>query len=361
MEPLLSDTIIIRNISSAIATISLLLNVAILCYHTFRTLPCITKIKIARVQYLSLFCLVMTVLFNLDVCFTSFGIHPSSLSCAWVIKLAVASYLFQKIALYGLLLERLFCVFEHSALKFQKYQVYPSRCIVVTTLLFILIIVFIFVDGITHHENYCVANYPFWINGLGAIIDIAFLIVISIMFARRLILLNVCLPTRNPELSTTSSMRSMSDLHNNNSNRTENILNGRMWKLLKKSTGLTFIALVTTELSLLLSGVLGIQTIWTSLDSVVNCLCIILMFQKNHKIYKALLFDKFIERCISIKCLACYSCAYCCQVKMLDQIQLTKSASEQSQQTNTVAENRHQEPTSPTNVVASSPTQVVVE
>eukprot|EP01084_Bolivina_argentea_P311729 539616_1 len=206
MEPLLSDTIIIRNISSAIATISLLLNVAILCYHTFRTLPCITKIKIARVQYLSLFCLVMTVLFNLDVCFTSFGIHPSSLSCAWVIKLVVASYLFQKIALYGLLLERLFCVFEESALCFYSYQVYSSRCIVLVTLLSILIIVFTFVDGITHHENYCIAHYPLWINGIGAIVDITFLIIISIMFARRLILLNLLLPT--PELSSSSSSMS---------------------------------------------------------------------------------------------------------------------------------------------------------
>eukprot|EP01084_Bolivina_argentea_P166116 288486_1 len=162
------------------------------------------------------------------------------------------------------------------------------------------------------------------------------------MFARRLILLNLLLPT--PELSSSSS--SMSNLDNvNNSNTTENILNGRMLNLLKKSTGLTFIALFTTELSLLLSGVLGIQIIWTTLDSSVNCLCIILMFQMHRKIYKMLLFDKCIGNCVSIKCLVCYSCAYCCQVKMSQQIQLTTSVNKQKN-----AENKHDEISSPSTV-----------
>ena len=61
--------------------------------------------------------------------------------------------------------------------------------------------------------------------------------------------------------------------------------NNLTWKILGKSTLLTFIALASSEICLVLAGVLELEALWTSIDSVVNCWCVMLIFAIHKKIY----------------------------------------------------------------------------
>merc|ERR1711902_160910 len=112
---------------------------------------------------------------------------------------------------------------------------------------------------------------------------------ISILFSRRLLFLNLYVKS--------------------NENVSKDDI---LWGILVKSTMLTFIALITTETSLILMMVLGVSTIWISIDCMVNCWCIMLMFAVHKPLYFKMCGR--LEPLISNKCLLCYSCHCCCKI-----------------------------------------------
>merc|ERR1719150_1635367 len=77
-------------------------------------------------------------------------------------------------------------------------------------------------------------------------------------------------------------------------------------KLARKSTILSLVALITSEMTLICIALTKIPQIWLPLDGAINSWCIMLIFYQHAAIY-----DKMCCGCnktVSIKCLACYSC-----------------------------------------------------
>ena len=70
----------------------------------------------------------------------------------------------------------------------------------------------------------------------------------------------------------------------------------------------TILALFTTNTALIFNIFIGIGTGWISLDSFINCLCVILMFQVHSKQYIKIC--GCLDRNINNKCLLCCSCNY---------------------------------------------------
>ena len=85
------------------------------------------------------------------------------------------------------------------------------------------------------------------------------------------------------------------------------------WQILGKSTLLTFIALVSSEICLLLAGILEVEALWTSIDTMVNCWCVMLIFAAHRDLYK-LGCEKLQHKIITIRCISCCSCNCCCAI-----------------------------------------------
>ena len=85
------------------------------------------------------------------------------------------------------------------------------------------------------------------------------------------------------------------------------------WTILGKSTLLTFIALTTSEICLVLAGVLELEALWTSIDSMVNCWCVMLIFAIHRKIYR-IGCERLQNKIITSQCISCCSCNCCCPI-----------------------------------------------
>merc|ERR1719334_395635 len=62
----------------------------------------------------------------------------------------------------------------------------------------------------------------------------------------------------------------------------------KIYNVLKRNSILTVAALLTTNISIVMAVVIGVSTAWTSVDSVVNCVCVMLMFTVHEKAYKGI-------------------------------------------------------------------------
>merc|ERR1712110_594607 len=89
-------------------------------------------------------------------------------------------------------------------------------------------------------QRFCFSKYPPFVLGIVSLGDLIISLAISILLCRALLI------TKNECL------------------------------LLKKFVLLSVIAVVTTQLSLIVTVVLSFGTLWTSLDSVINAWCILL-------------------------------------------------------------------------------------
>ena len=92
----------------------------------------------------------------------------------------------------------------------------------------------------------------------------------------------------------------------------EAIMNDKLaWDALNKFTLLTVSSIFTTLFSLLLSAIFEIPSLWISLDTMVNCWCLLLIFGPHKKLY-VFLCGNIQKVTISVKCLSYYSRHCCC-------------------------------------------------
>ena len=332
---------------SQIAVITALTqNFILLFYHSF-IIFCKSKTSKSTVHYLSILTLLFLVIFLIGLFLTVFTLYPISIfTCKWIIILPMILWGFMKFSLYFLFVERLFRVFANSDFRFRSFEIAMARTLLISWWIILQTLVIIIVDGKLSdiRDNYCVTVSPLWLNGLVALSDFIICTIISILFSRRLLLLILNIDHQQPSIPTDPSMTSSStptptksptnsprsprsirtlSLENaeNNAkatkNATQRILRNAL-KILRKSTLLTFIALITTELSLILSGAFGATPIWVGFDCMVNGWCIILMFVFHSKLYKGLCCC--FEKCITVRCLECCSCYYCFDIAAKDEV-----------------------------------------
>merc|ERR1719461_555845 len=84
----------------------------------------------------------------------------------------------------------------------------------------------------------------------------------------------------------------------------------KIYGVLKRNSILTVVALLTTNISIVMAVVIGVSTAWTSVDSVLNCVCVMLMFTVHEKAYKGIC--GYLERHVNDRCLMCCACTCCC-------------------------------------------------
>ena len=143
--------------------------------------------------------------------------------------------------------------------------------------------------------------------------DLSLSIIISVLFTRRLLLLN--LETfKNEMIYGPSSLKSMSEV----------VENMPHFIVLNKTTLLACITLGTNQFTILAAGIFRFSSMWSSLNTMVNCWCIMLMFSCHNNV-----FERICGGCkgmVNTECLNCYSCNWLCRIMVPDNVSDTEMA-----------------------------------
>eukprot|EP01084_Bolivina_argentea_P164397 285811_1 len=283
----------------------------LLLYHSYNTFKCCIKIESGLIQHLSVVVLLINFISVSNMSILTWNWYPLHWSCHWIMITTSILYLSTKLSVYILISERLFFIFSDSQLTIKRMYILISRVLFLIYFIAISIIFILFGGGVKGSNN-CELRVPPWILPLIAFGDIFICTTISIIFARRLLLLNLKLSENKNNHNNVPTNSSTSDTISRNRNiyKYKLNVNDMTWKIVTKSTLLTIIALITTPLSIIILvffGAIGAASV--SIDSTVNCYCVILLFTKHEPIYKCLC--KSMESCVSIQCVTCYSCACC--------------------------------------------------
>ena len=340
----------------------------LLIYHSYKTLYCFTKSEAASIQKLSILLILTNFISVTNLTFTTWDWYPINWSCHWIMVIGSILYLSAKLILYILISERLFFIFSDSEISFKSFYIWLSRIILLIYWCFMTLLILTVGSGFRGELN-CELDLPFQLLSGMALGDIIISYTISSIFARRLLLLNLKLSAmrtpmelkmeRSKSKTLTSKSGATSNMESTNNftidtprcsvagtgsrpvtprkdagivrknggsppvtpiGITEDIMIQEMydidthdvtWTIVTKSTLLSLIALITTPLSLVLLvffGVFGYT--FVTMDSAVNCWCVVLMFNPYKPLYKCLC--KRMEVCMGIKCLRCWSCTCCC-------------------------------------------------
>ena len=302
-------------------------NTFLLIFHIYHLYPretaeFVTKQhrKLGNIQILSIFAIAVPIVYNLMI-----GLNPwltwlrtSSTACLIWIKLTVFLYGFNKVIIYSVLIERLFVVFRDSHYSFRR-----STILMIRTLILLVFVLLSAATNILSGSKFdsstgrCIWDPPKWIFLMVAASLAVIEVTISIMFSRRLLLLNM-----NKSSHSSLSRISISYTTNHNQRDSQSMpsaprLRGKdsidtmdtTWTVLLKASILTFIALSSMFLSLLLGFLVEFTGFWAAIDSMVCSWMVMLMFSKHGRIYS--LCCGRLEPCVSRRCLYLYTC-HCC-------------------------------------------------
>ena len=296
--------------ADTVAIISCCHNVSLLCLHSYYICPCFSRNRLHKLQIMSFFCLFMLGLLMGWGVFIAWNLYPEWFLCSYLLKIGLILWGINKVALYYLFLERLFSVFDKSALSFSKMQILAPRILLGLHLGIGVTLTGLYGNGAiieTNGQYHCRGKYPIWLNLYAAVGDFIICTVISIIFARRLLLLNIGLIWKKQELSKKDGNDVIDTMY-------DTMVDDSMWELLSKSTILSFVALFTTEISLICIGLLGWATFWGGINSMVDSWCIILMFVNYKRLYFVICGK--LERLVTLNCLSCYSCDLCYHIRI---------------------------------------------
>ena len=298
----------------------------------------IKKCKPTKIKIFSLIVILLIFLLSLlNVLIIWWDPFELYISCKWIMIIGLILYQTTKIILYLLFLERLFTVFVGSSLQFKKSHVIISRIIFLIYLISTLSLILLYGDGkYNYMTESCKSDWPFFLNGIAVTCDFTTCTIVSVLFARRLLSMSIA-RMKNDKFKKQTSNSAISSVMDDEF----------LWTVIRKSTLLSWIALFTTSFSLIVMSILGITATWIMLDTMVNCWCIILMFREYKLLYIKICGK--LESYISIYCLSCYSCNYCCSIekdenqtiKIKTRLELHDISNEKSTNTQKSISNNH--------------------
>lgn len=246
--------------------------------------------------------------------FTAYKLWDVSLtdtSCQWIVSSIKLMFLYPKsLGLYFVYFDRLFYIFKGSAHEFRRWQMYLLRAMLIGGTLCITLVVFLNAKDnyvLDPETNSCTARFS--ANGvvIGIAGDLLICNLLSSLYCRRLLVFRTRLATRflaHPA-GAAAGNQPPADLQAMN----------QMFKLMVKSTVLQFVASFSSQLSVILMWILGVPSLWASIDSVINCWCLVLMFDIYDDLFH--LYPKccgLCEKLLCYQCIVCYSCHCCCKV-----------------------------------------------
>jgi len=246
--------------------------------------------------------------------------------CKWIIALSKLSVVYPKtIGLYYVYIERLFLIFKGNVYAFPKWQKYTLRSLLVLMSVSWTIVVCV---GAPHgstfleESNTCLRHPSMAVNTTFVTIDFLMCATVTALYCRRLLIFIARLETRflNPRNNGPGP------------NPAHQEADKLYFKIMVKSTVLTFVASLSTQISIVLLTLFGMPSLWVSIDSVINSWCLILIFDLYDDLFN--LYPRcccLCERLMSYYCIVCCSCACCFRSNLRPQIELQVAA----QQTNT--------------------------
>eukprot|EP01084_Bolivina_argentea_P257282 433425_1 len=275
-----------------------IINLSVLCYHCYHTL--FSSIKVRLLQQLSILNILCWCIFNVLNVLIIQNWHNTD--CKTILVVTLVFYSTSKLIFYYIFLERLFMVFSDSMYRVSIKWIYFTRCIFILYTTMATTECVLYGNGYyNHYTSSCKSNHPFWINIQGALIDIIISAAISIVFTRKLLMMS--LATISFDLEQGNNASSVNKLESA-SNKHRGI-----WRTVRKTTLLSLIALITTPASLILISIFGLVGTFTSADSSVNVVCLMLMFAVHKQLFFRICGR--CESCLTAGCLSCYSCNLC--------------------------------------------------
>lgn len=263
-----------------------------------------------RKSYIAEFSVVVILAMIVEQCWISTA-PWNPLQCLWVKKVSGCMWSASRCLLYFLYLERMFFVFEPSAWCFSSRFKWTVRTVVVSTASVGCALIVLFGGGaIDSVSGVCVLSLPSWLLAVAVFIDLVTVIMISVAFCRRLLLLNMTVKSNKatPRQSVPSASDGDGGRPRTMSRQTVCTADST-FVVIQKSLVLTAIALFTTPMSLLLAATVGLSSFWISIDFVVTSWTVVLIFSNHSRIYQRLC--ERLNRFVTIECLAIYSWYHC--------------------------------------------------
>eukprot|EP01083_Nonionella_stella_P100306 282713_1 len=219
-----------------------------------------------------------------------FDLFPS---CAIQSKIRLNAFSVTYIYQWIVLSERVFAILLASAYQFHQHSIWSIRILIVSTIIFWCIINGIYLDGYYDEYNKCQMLIPLPIYLGAALNNIIISCSIMSVLSRKLLLVH---------LKTEGKSES----------------NDELVVVIRKSVILSLLAIISTQCSMALSVVVGINLMWISLDMMINAWCIMLMFSFHNRIYSFCC--DCVSNQVSIGCIACCSCDCFCKVLSMNDL-----------------------------------------
>ena len=251
--------------------------------------------SIHRIEWISLFTLLTILIFSCSILCILYPFNSTQTACIYIVTFSTIAYSLSKLSLYNFFLERLFIITNKASIQTDTFSTRNIKIWRIALYLWALFISSLFITFghnayFSQNQQFCFSKYPPFVLGIVSLGDLIISLSISILLCRALLFA----------------------IHQNCGD--QQIQNEYI--LLKKFVLLSVIAVITTQLSLIVTIVLSFGTLWTSLDSVINVWCILLSFghsQKLNKVYNAICGR--MHACFGWnQCLLCFACNCWCAV-----------------------------------------------
>eukprot|EP01084_Bolivina_argentea_P302410 521977_1 len=301
MTTVLSESFIVDKILVVITPITLIHNFILLIYHihTLRkrnndtNLPKLENTILQKLSIISIssICIYLFYLIIIDDFYNEFGFNH--IQCRILVDISLVLFGNSRFIVYFLFFQRLVDIFKNSAFEFKHLSIRMSYILLITAYIICFVYVILFGNGIySELSDSCIANFTWWFTLIFSFFDVFVCTLIQVLFARKLL-----------------SVTRLTD-NNEHKNRYQGMI-----LILTKSTMLAFIAIITNELALVFTAIFLLPSLWTVINSVVNCWCIILMFAVHSNCYNVIC--KKFTTCVTIKCLYCFACDCCCKINKM--------------------------------------------
>ena len=225
------------------------------------------------------------------------------------------------------------------------------RCILATVAVISIVMMTMTADKVAMYipkRNICTTKVVPLMALYGMLVDLVICNFITILYCRRLLVFVLRLNT--------GFLGSAS-----NTNATHHAADEMYLKIMTKSTVLTGVASLSTQLNYVLCWLIGRPVLWGALDTMVNSWCLILIFDMYSNIFSLYQFCcGCCEKLMCYQCIMCYSCHCCCRVKMDIADHPRPEIRRISQQSRTVDitdDNARGDENGSTNPVTSNPSQ----
>lgn len=256
-------------------------NTAIWIFHAVYTYeaPNINRIHSVSVSALTLV-VAASINFAVVPYFTTYNgqildIPLSQAFCRWIVFSSKLCFIYPKtVGLYYVYVERLIYIFKSNHYAFKKWQIWSMRgSLVLITMIWTVTALFVSEADYSSESNICSAHINRTVMVSWVAADFVICNFITVLYCRKLLIFAKRIDTRfvRNALPPNVAHRQSDKMY---------------FKVMVKSTVLTFVASLTSQSFIVLARFMGLPSLWLSLDLMISSWCLICMYlYLNHLLY----------------------------------------------------------------------------